>query len=161
MVDSSYFKTNESWQRYINAKEDEKHGTVGCVALDKNGNLAAGTSTGGMMLKNYGRIGDSPIIGAGTYANNNTCAVSCTGRGEFFIRNSIAFQINALMDFKGLKVNEACDYVIQNVLTKQGGTGGVIAIDAKGNFAFSFNTVGMFRAVSKSDGTREIKMFKE
>lgn len=161
MVDSSYFITEESWQRFLKAKEDDKHGTVGCVALDKNGNLAAGTSTGGMMLKKYGRIGDSPIIGAGTYANNNTCAVSCTGHGEFFIRNSIAFQINALMAFKGLTVQNACNYVINDVLTPQGGTGGVIAIDSKGNYSFTFNTKGMFRAVSKSDGTREIKIFKE
>ena len=161
MVDSSYFKTEESWQRYLKAKKDDKHGTVGCVALDKSGNLAAGTSTGGMSMKKFGRVGDSPIIGAGTYANNNTCAVSCTGWGEFFIRNSIAFQINALIAFKNLSVNEAADYVINQVLTPQGGTGGVIVLDAKGNFAFSFNTTGMFRAVSKSDGTRFIKMFKE
>jgi L-asparaginase / beta-aspartyl-peptidase len=161
MVDSSYFKTEESWSRYLKAKEDDKHGTVGCVAFDKYGNIAAGTSTGGMMMKKYGRVGDSPIIGAGTYANNKTCAVSCTGHGEFFIRNSIAFQINALIAFKGLSIQNACDYVINEVLTPQGGTGGVIAIDSKGNYSFSFNTIGMFRAVSKSDGTREIKMFKE
>ncbi len=161
MVDSSYFKTEESWQRYLKAKENDKHGTVGCVALDKSGNLAAGTSTGGMSMKKFGRVGDSPIIGAGTYANNNTCAVSCTGWGEFFIRNSIAFQVNALMAFKNLSVTGAAGYVINQVLTPQGGTGGVIVLDAKGNYAFSFNTPGMFRAVSKSDGTREIKMFKE
>jgi L-asparaginase / beta-aspartyl-peptidase len=160
MVDSSYFKTEESWQRYLKAKVEEKHGTVGCVALDNYGNLAAGTSTGGMMMKKYGRVGDSPIIGAGTYANNATCAVSCTGHGEYFIRNCIAFQINALMAFKGLNISDACNYVIQEVLNKQGGTGGVIAVDSSGNYSFSFNTNGMFRAISKSDGTREIKMFK-
>ena len=161
MVDSSYFKTEESWQRYLKAKENDKHGTVGCVALDSSGNLAAGTSTGGMSMKKFGRVGDSPIIGAGTYANNKTCAVSCTGWGEFFIRNSVAFQINALMEFKNMNVKEAADYVITKVLTPQGGAGGVIVLDANGNFTFSFNTPGMFRAVSNSDGIREIKLFKE
>ena len=161
IVDSSYFKTDESWQRYLKAKENDKHGTVGCVALDNSGNLAAGTSTGGMSMKKFGRVGDSPIIGAGTYANNNTCAVSCTGWGEYFIRNSVAFNINALMEYKKMDVAQAADYVIHKVISPQGGTGGVIVIDRNGNYSFSFNTTGMFRAVSKSDGTRFIKMFKE
>lgn len=112
-------------------------------------------------MKKFGRVGDSPIIGAGTYANNKTCAVSCTGWGEYFIKNSIAFNINALMDYKNLSVTDAADYVIHKVLTPQGGTGGVIVVDSKGNYTFSFNTPGMFRAVSTSDGTHIIKMFKE
>jgi beta-aspartyl-peptidase (threonine type) len=160
MVDSSYFKTEESWQRYLKSKEQSKHGTVGCVALDKEGNIAAGTSTGGMMMKKYGRVGDSPVIGAGTYANNKTCGVSCTGHGEFFIRYAVAFNIHALMDYKGFTVKQASDSVIHGMLSPVGGTGGVIVLDAKGNYAFSFNTSGMFRGVKLSNGSCIIKMYE-
>jgi beta-aspartyl-peptidase (threonine type) len=144
--------------------QDSKFGTVGCVALDKNGNLAAGTSTGGMTNKRWGRIGDSPIIGAGTYANNNTCAVSSTGWGEFFIRGMVAHDISALMEYKGLTLKQAAHEVIQNKLPNigdQGATGGIIAIDKKGNMVMEFNTKGMFRATMNSTGELYIGMFKE
>lgn len=132
---------------------DEKFGTVGCVALDKNGNLAAGTSTGGRNNKKWGRIGDSPIIGAGTYANNKTCAVSSTGWGEFFIRGVVAYDISALMEYKGLSLKAATDEVVQNKLAAMGGSGGVIAIDNEGNMSMEFNTKGMYRAsMNKKNG---------
>ena len=139
--------------------KDYKFGTVGCVALDMNGNLAAGTSTGGMTNKRWGRIGDSPIIGAGTYANNNTCAVSSTGWGEFFIRGLVAYDISALMEYKGLSLQEASKEVIQHKLTKLGGTGGIIAIDQYGNIAMEFNTAGMFRATMDNDGDLYIGIY--
>jgi beta-aspartyl-peptidase (threonine type) len=142
---------------------DSKFGTVGCAALDQYGNLAAGTSTGGMTNKRWGRIGDSPIIGAGTYANNNTCAVSSTGWGEFFIRGMVAFDISALMEYKGLSLKEAAKEVIQNKLPsigEQGATGGIVAIDKNGNMAMEFNTQGMFRATMNDKGELYIGMFK-
>jgi beta-aspartyl-peptidase (threonine type) len=142
--------------------EDSKFGTVGCAALDKAGNLAAGTSTGGMTNKRWGRIGDSPIIGAGTYANNNTCAVSSTGWGEFFIRGMVAYDISALMAYKGLSLEEAAKEVIQNKLPNigdQGATGGIVAIDKNGNMAMEFNTQGMFRATMNDKGELYIGMF--
>ena len=142
---------------------DSKFGTVGCAALDKYGNLAAGTSTGGMTNKRWGRIGDSPIIGAGTYANNNTCAVSSTGWGEFFIRGMVAYDISALMEYKGLSLKEAAKEVIQNKLPsigEQGATGGIVAIDKNGNMAMEFNTQGMFRATMNDKGELYIGMFK-
>ncbi len=139
---------------------DKKHGTVGCVALDNYGNLAAATSTGGMTLKKYGRIGDSPIIGAGTYADNNTCAVSATGHGEFFIRNVVAYDISALMKYKGLSLTDAANDVIMVKLKSQGGTGGIIAVDNKGNVAMTFNTTGMFRGFVKSNGDMKVAMFE-
>lgn len=129
---------------------DEKFGTVGCVALDKHGNLAAGTSTGGRNNKKWGRIGDSPIIGAGTYANNKTCAVSSTGWGEFFIRGVVAYDISALMEYKGLTLKEATNEVVQNKLHTMGGSGGIIAIDHNGNMSMEFNTKGMYRASMNS-----------
>ena len=135
--------------------QDSKFGTVGCAALDKHGNLAAGTSTGGMTNKRWGRIGDSPIIGAGTYANNNTCAVSSTGWGEFFIRGMVAYDISALMEYKGLTLKEAAEEVIQNKLPNigaQGATGGIVAIDKNGNMVMEFNTQGMFRATMNDKG---------
>lgn len=124
---------------------NEKYGTVGAVALDQFGNLAAGTSTGGMTNKKFGRIGDSPIIGAGTYANNQTCAVSATGHGEFFMRNVVAYDVSALIEYAGLSVQEAAQRVIFTKLLPQGGLGGLIALDAKGNLALPFNTEGMYR----------------
>lgn len=167
MVDSSYFITNERWNQYLKMKEasekneNDKHGTVGAVALDKNGNLAAGTSTGGMMMKKFGRVGDSPIIGAGTYANNNTCAVSGTGHGEYFIRLGIARDISSLMEYKNLSLSEAANEVIMNKLTQIGGTGGIIAIDKNGNIAMPFNTDGMFRGYYLNNGKPIIKIYKE
>ena len=137
-----------------------KFGTVGCVALDKNGNLAAGTSTGGMTNKSYGRIGDAPIIGAGTYANNKTCAVSATGWGEYFIRGVVAYDISALMEYKGLSVNEASQDVIERKIPALGGDGGVIAIDGDGNVSMVFNTPGMYRAHMDKDGVLEVGIYK-
>lgn len=124
---------------------EKKFGTVGAVAIDIHGNLAAGTSTGGMTNKNYGRIGDTPMVGAGTYANN-TCAISCTGHGEFFIRSVVAYDISCLMEYKGLSLKEACDIVVMDKLVKIGGEGGLIAIDKNGNIELPFNSEGMYRA---------------
>ncbi len=138
---------------------DTKFGTVGCVALDKKGNLAAGTSTGGMTNKRWNRIGDSPIIGAGTYANNTTCAISATGWGEYFIRGVIAHDISAMMEYKGFSIEEAATEVIQNKLTKMGGMGGVIGIDKEGNMTMQFNTKGMYRASMNAHGNIEIAIF--
>ncbi|HEY9186085.1 MAG TPA: isoaspartyl peptidase/L-asparaginase [Salegentibacter sp.] len=141
--------------------KDSKYGTVGCVALDKDGNLAAGTSTGGMTNKKWGRIGDAPIIGAGTYANNKTCAVSATGWGEFFIRGVVAHDISALMAYKRLSLEDAADEVIQNKIPDLGGNGGIIAIDFQGNVAMEFNTAGMYRAHMNKDGDLEIGIYGE
>jgi len=161
IVDSSYFYTERSWQSLKRALErDKKMGTVGCVALDLNGNLAAATSTGGMTNKRYGRVGDVPIIGAGTYANNSTCAVSATGHGEFFIRYTVAHDISALMEYKCLNLDKAVDIVIHDKLMKVEGGGGVIAVDRMGNVQISFNTLGMFRAFAKPNGERGIAIFK-
>jgi beta-aspartyl-peptidase (threonine type) len=132
---------------------------VGCVALDRNGNLAAGTSTGGMTNKKYGRIGDSPIIGAGTYANNNSCAVSATGHGEYFIRNVVAHDISARMLYAGMTLNEASDEVINHILKDQEGSGGIIAIDKNGNVSMPFNTSGMFRGYMKPGAEVEVFIF--
>ncbi len=133
-------------------KPSNKFGTVGAVALDKNGNLAAGTSTGGMTYKKYGRVGDVPVIGAGTYANNETCAVSATGWGEYFIRLSVAKDISSQMEYRALPVQNAADNVIQQKLQKLGGDGGVIALDKFGNIGISFNSEGMYRAYIDKDG---------
>ncbi len=160
-VPNEYFMVKSMKERYEKMKAEDKHGTVGCVALDMQGNLAAGTSTGGMMMKKYGRIGDSPIIGAGTYANNQTCAVSCTGHGEFFIRNSVAFHIHALMLYKKLDMKSALKFVVDSVLIPQGGTGGLIAVDKNGNTGWYFNTKGMFRASIDFKGNKIIQLFAE
>lgn len=159
LVPNQYFITPESKERFEKAKAADKHGTVGCVALDISGNLAAGTSTGGMMLKKYGRVGDSPIIGAGTYANNKTLAVSCTGHGEYFIRNAVAFHTHALMLYKKFSLMQSLQFVVDSVLTPQGGTGGLIAVDRYGNWAWYFNTQGMFRASIDSSGKKTIELF--
>ena len=143
------------------SSRDDKFGTVGAVALDKNGNLAAATSTGGMTNKKWGRVGDSPIIGAGTYAKNKTCAVSCTGHGEYFIRNVVAYDVSALMEYKGLSLDHAAKEVVMNKLKQQGGEGGLIAIDAAGNITMAFNTEGMYRGYMKKDGKSEVKIYKE
>lgn len=144
----------------FNPNPDSKFGTVGAVALDIYGNLAAATSTGGMTNKKFGRIGDSPIIGAGCYANNKTCAVSCTGHGEFFIRNVVAYDVSALMEYKNLMLQQAAETVIDKKLTELGGTGGVIAVDAQGNIAMPFNTPGMYRGVVKENGEVEVSIYK-
>ncbi|SDD77220.1 beta-aspartyl-peptidase (threonine type) [Dyadobacter soli] len=151
----------------INSTEDliftegKKFGTVGCVALDKYGNLAAGTSTGGMTNKRYGRIGDAPIIGVGTYANNATCAVSATGHGEYFIRSVVAHDISALMEYKGMSLGDAANEVVMKKLVERGGEGGVIAVDRNGNVAMPFNSEGMYRGYIKADGKREILIYKD
>ncbi len=141
--------------------KNAKFGTVGCVALDKNGNIAAGTSTGGMTNKRWGRIGDAPIIGSGTYANNLTCGVSSTGWGEYFIRSQVAYDISAQMEYQEKTLKEATKDVIQNKLTKLGGTGGVVALDKKGNMSFEFNTAGMYRASMNDKGELIVKIYKE
>jgi len=166
MVNNKYFFTEERYQslkqlqkRERKRTEKDNMGTVGCAVLDTRGNLCAGTSTGGMTNKKYGRIGDSPVIGAGTYANNKTCAVSCTGHGEYYIRLGFARDISALMEYKNLTVTEACREEIRK-LTEMKGDGGVIALDAKGNIAVEFNTGGMFRGYIKSSGEKEIAIFE-
>ncbi|HSD62188.1 MAG TPA: isoaspartyl peptidase/L-asparaginase [Ignavibacteriaceae bacterium] len=156
-VDNSYFDTPQRLKQFEKAKK-EKHGTVGCVALDEQGNLAAATSTGGLQNKMPGRIGDSPIIGAGTYANNKTCAISCTGEGELFIRNNIAFNVSALMEYKGMSLKEAADELIYHRLNED--TGGLIAIDKDGNYAMPFNTNGMLRGVADSNALFEVAVWK-
>ncbi len=179
IVDPSYFYTERRYKAMERAREreeqeknnktafydpfikDEKFGTVGCAALDKNGNLAAGTSTGGMSNKKYNRIGDSPIIGAGTYANNKTCAVSSTGWGEYFIRGVVAYDISAMMEYKGVSLQEAAHEVIQNKLPALGGDGGIIAIDHDGNVAMEFNTAGMYRATMNKTGELKIGIYGE
>ena len=161
LVPSNYFDTPEryrQWQNYKKRQKEGNHGTVGCVALDTYGNLAAGTSTGGMTGKMPGRIGDAPLIGEGTYANNKTCAVSCTGWGEKFIKNTVAFNISALMEYKGMTLAEATDEMIDKRL--QPDDGGLIAVDNKGNYAMPFNSSGMFRGVATSSGAFEVKIWK-
>ena len=132
--------------------EDFKFGTVGCAVLDKNGNLAAGTSTGGMTNKKWNRIGDSPIIGAGTYANNNTCAISSTGHGEYFIRFAVAYDISARMEYLGELLTQAAEHVVNKKLVEKGGSGGIIAVDKYGNIAMPHNTAGMYRAWANPEG---------
>ena len=139
---------------------EKKFGTVGAVALDQDGNLAAATSTGGMTNKQYGRTGDSPIIGAGTYANNRTCAVSCTGHGEYFLRAVVAYDISCLMEYKGFSLKQACDLVVNDKLKKSGGEGGLIAADATGNIELPFNSEGMYRGWKTSKGVFEIKIYR-
>lgn len=180
IVDPKYFYTERRYKSLERVKErekkkqadsktafydadikDSKFGTVGCVALDKEGNIAAGTSTGGMTNKRWGRIGDAPIIGSGTYANNKTCGVSSTGWGEYFIRSQVAYDISAMMEYKGLSLKEATTEVIQKKLNDLGGTGGVVALDHKGNMSFEFNTAGMYRASMDDKGNVVIKIYKE
>jgi len=168
-VDNSYFLTPrrqeqlESQQRGRgpSAPLFKKYGTVGAVALDKAGNLAAATSTGGMSNKRYGRVGDSPLIGAGTFASNATCAVSCTGHGEYFIRQVVAYDVAARMKYLDESVKEAAHHLIDKQLPETGGTGGLIALDRKGNFAMPFNTAGMFRGYIRSDGSSATAIYAE
>jgi beta-aspartyl-peptidase (threonine type) len=136
-----------------------KFGTVGAVACDAQGNLAAGTSTGGMTNKRFGRIGDSPVIGAGTYANNLTCAISCTGHGEPFMRAVVAHDVSCLMEYRGLSLQDACATVIKDKLVKMGGEGGLIAVDARGNYDFCFNSAGMYRGMRNSEGKEVVAYY--
>ncbi len=179
LVPEKYFWTKRRWdslQRIIEREKAKKagkkvgsidlreqpankFGTVGAVAVDKNGNLAAGTSTGGMTYKKYGRVGDVPVIGAGTYADNATCAVSATGWGEFFIRLGVARDISAVMEYKGLSVQKAVDFVIHKKLQNLGGDGGVIAIDKDGNIGISFNSEGMYRAYIDKKGKPVVEIY--
>lgn len=179
LVDNSYFNTDRRYQQLLRAKEtikaseqteqqaweyldlDYKYGTVGAVAVDQHGNISAGTSTGGMTAKRYGRIGDSPIIGAGTWADNDSCAVSATGHGEYFIRYHVAADICSRVKYQDKTVAEAGDEVIHGVLQKAGGTGGVIIIDAQGNIAMPFNTEGMYRGYMKADGKAHVAIYRE
>ncbi len=169
MVDPAYFITPERLDQWEKGKkktgspqfpgekgqtEKKSRGTVGAVALDMEGNLAAATSTGGMGNKMVGRIGDTPVIGAGTWASNKTCAVSATGHGEFFIRNVVAYDLSALMEYRGLGLEEAADYLILEKLKDQHADGGLIAVDKAGNIAMPFNTNAMFRGFVKSDGAQ-------
>ncbi len=171
IVPALYFFDSTRYQQWLKLKdgekkvsvisEEKKFGTVGCVALDKDGNLAAGTSTGGMTNKKYGRIGDSPIIGAGTYANNLTCGVSATGWGEYFMRLNVAHDVNALMAYGNLSVQEAADSVILKKLPNLGGDGGLIALDRHGNFAMPFCTEGMYRGYITKKGEAKTFIYKE
>jgi beta-aspartyl-peptidase (threonine type) len=176
IVDPSYFWTKERWDALKEALEEEKKrdkkgswnpplkryfGTVGAVALDKQGTLAAGTSTGGMTNKRFGRIGDSPIIGAGTYADNETCGVSCTGHGEVFIRFGVANDVVARMKYKKIGVKEAAQETLDGLPKEDGGVGGLIALDAKGNVAMPYNTDGMYRGTITSDGKIKVMIYEE
>ena len=153
-------KDTDSFQLDHATKKDSKFGTVGAVACDQNGNIAAATSTGGMTNKRFGRVGDSPMIGAGNYANNKTCAISCTGSGEFFIRGVVAYDVACLMEHKGLSLEEASNEVINKRILEIKGDGGLIAVDTKGNIAMPFNTEGMYRASKSSKGTEEVSIYK-
>lgn len=178
LVKEKYFWTQERWdqlQQIIKREKEkakvkneafevekaEKYGTVGAVALDDKGNLAAGTSTGGMTYKKFGRVGDVPIIGAGTFANNNTCAVSATGWGEYFIRLGVARDISALMEYRAMPIQPAADQVIKTKLQNLGGDGGIIAMDKFGNMAISFNSEGMYRAYINSEGKAVVEIYKD
>ena len=186
IVDPSYFYTGERWKSLQETKlndslkeqeidsvlkgmpgikqpdnKDCKYGTVGAVALDRHGNLAAATSTGGMTNKRFGRIGDSPVIGAGTYANNNTAAISCTGWGEFYIRLVLAKTVSDMMEFGKMNLKEATDEMVMKRLPALGGDGGLIAVDKEGNIAMPFCTEGMYRGFVKEDGRKIVRIYKE
>jgi len=188
LVDPTYFYTDRSWRALLRARaadsvktleqqrggspkqeallrqpgnRDDKYGTVGAVALDKSGNLAAATSTGGMTNKKFGRVGDAPIIGAGTFASNATCAVSCTGWGEYFIRLSVARSVSDLMEYKGWNVSKAAAELILKKVPQLGGDGGLIALDRNGNFTMVFNTEGMYRGYVGPDGKAVVRIYKE
>ncbi len=158
--DSDNYSLDHTHQQLEELMKDKKFGTVGAVACDQEGNLAAATSTGGMTNKKYGRIGDSPIIGAGTYANNRSCAISCTGHGEMFIRAVAAYDVSALMEYKGLSLAEAMHEVVEKKLVDISGEGGMIGVDAAGNAAMIFNSAGMYRAMRSSDGSSAVAIYK-
>ena len=159
--DSDTYSLDHTHQDLNELMKDKKFGTVGAVAVDVHGNIAAATSTGGMTNKKFGRIGDSPVIGAGTYANNKTCGISCTGHGELFIRSVAAYDVSALMEYKGLSLQEAMNEVVHKKLVAINGEGGMIGVDAHGNTAMVFNTAGMYRAMMNQDGDKTIGIYKE
>ena len=154
-------KDSDGFQLDHSVKKDGKFGTVGAVACDAHGNVAAATSTGGMTNKKWGRVGDSPMIGAGNYANNQTCAVSCTGSGEFFIRGVVAYDVSCLMEYKGLSLADAASEVIHKRILEILGDGGLIAVDTQGNITMPFNTDGMYRACKNWEGIKEIAIYKD
>ena len=158
--DSDNYSLDHTHQQLEELMRDKKFGTVGAVACDANGNIAAATSTGGMTNKKYGRIGDSPLIGCGTYANNATCAISCTGHGEMFIRSVAAYDVSCLLEYKKLSLQEAMNIVVNEKLLKLQGEGGMIGVDAKGNAALIFNSEGMYRAVRDNEGLFEVAIYK-
>lgn len=159
--DSDNYSLDHTHQGIQELMKDKKFGTVGAVACDSKGNLAAGTSTGGMTNKKFGRIGDSPIVGAGTYADNDTCAISCTGHGELFIRAVAAYDVSARMKYKKLSLAEAMQEVVMDKLVKMEGEGGMIGVDAKGNVAMLFNSAGTYRAMRSSTGEIEIGIYRD
>ncbi|MEZ5047021.1 MAG: isoaspartyl peptidase/L-asparaginase [Chitinophagaceae bacterium] len=156
---STYQLDHQAKQEHQYSESEKKMGTVGAVALDSFGNLAAATSTGGMTNKKYGRIGDTPVIGSGTYANNKTCAVSCTGHGEYFLRAVVAYDVSCLMEYQQLSLQEACDKVVHKKLLPMGGEGGLIAVDTMGNFSLCFNSPGMYRGVKNNMGINEVAIY--
>ena len=158
IVDNHYFDIHRRYQQWKIKQQEGIKGTVGCVAIDNYGNIAAGTSTGGLTGKWPGRVGDSPLINAGTYADNKTCGVSATGQGELFIRNTVAYNISALMKFKNYSLKEAAQEMVFNVLPE--GSGGIIAVDNEGNYILSFNTISMLRGVADSDGKFEVAIWE-
>jgi beta-aspartyl-peptidase (threonine type) len=157
IVDNHYFDVVKRYKQWKKKHDENVKGTVGCVAIDQYGNITAGTSTGGLTDKWAGRVGDSPLVNAGTYANNKTCGVSCTGEGELFIRNTVAFNVSALMEYKGLSLQEAAEEIISR-LPKDGG--GLIAVDKDGNYAFVFNTSSMPRGIANSEGEFKTSIWK-
>lgn len=161
MRDSDNYSLDHTHQGLEELMKDKKFGTVGAAACDKNGNIAAGTSTGGMTNKKYGRIGDSPIIGAGTYANNATCAISCTGHGEPFIKAVAAYDVAAHMEYKGMSLHDAMNEVVHTKLVALEGEGGMIGVDAKANISMMFNSAGMYRAMQHSNGKKVISIYKD
>jgi beta-aspartyl-peptidase (threonine type) len=157
--DSDLYQLDHKKDKLVGLMKDKKFGTVGAVACDGEGNIAAATSTGGMTNKRFGRIGDSPMIGAGTYANNKTCAISCTGHGEIFIKAVAAYDVSCLMEYKNMSLQQACEEVIMKKLVALQGEGGLIGIDAKGNAALVFNSAGMYRGLKNSDGENVIAIY--
>ena len=159
IVDNEYFHTEFRYNQLLNEREEGKYGTVGCVAIDLDGNIVAGTSTGGMTNKKWGRIGDSPIIGAGTYANNNTCGISSTGSGEYFIRTVAAYQVSSLLENHDYDLTKAMAKVIHQKIGNIGGDGGMIGIDKNSNVVMDFNTAGMYRAFVNKNGQKQILLY--
>ena len=161
IVENEYFHTEFRFNQLLDKKEEKKYGTVGCVAIDIDGNIVAGTSTGGTTNKKWGRIGDSPIIGAGTYANNNTCGISSTGSGEYFIRTVAAYQVSSLLENRNYDLTKAMSKVIYEKIGEIGGDGGMIGIDKKSNISIEFNTPGMYRAYVNKNGKKEILLYQK
>ena len=157
--DSDLYKLDHKNDKLVGSQKDKKFGTVGAVACDQDGNIAAATSTGGMTNKQFGRIGDSPIIGIGTYANNKTCAISCTGHGEIFIKAVAAYDVSCLMEYKKFTLQEACEEVVLKKLVALNGEGGLIGMDAKGNAALVFNSAGMYRGLKNSDSENFVAIY--